>query len=265
MKGTKAGFEFFTGYLIEQSLSVDNMFAFFMMFDYFKVPLQHQNRVLTWGIWGALILRGIMISIGVAFIHRFKGIALIFASILLFSCFKLLFEKEDDGQEDLSNNFVLKIVRRIFPNTTDSYDGDNFLNSNRQATPLFVCLVAIEISDLVFAVDSIPAVLGVCTDPLVVYSSNIFAILALRSLYTIISKAVSELKYLKPAVALVLGFIGCKMIAEYFRVTIGIDLSLVIVCAILGSGVVASALERRNNITAEYSAGKDHVDEENET
>jgi len=247
-KGTNAGFEFFAGYLVEQSLSIDNLFVFIMLFDYFRVPLALQNRVLTWGIVGAIALRGIMIAVGVAAIQKFKTLILFFAGILLASSYNLLTEKEGEA-DDLNDNIVMKTTSWLFPNTSKEFDGEKFFTvkeGKKMATPLFLCLIAVELSDFVFAVDSIPAVLGVTKDPLIVYASNIFAIMALRSLYTLVAKAVSDLHYLKPAVAAVLGFVGGKMIAEYFNVHVGTGVSLGVVSSLLAGGVVASILDNRH-------------------
>ena len=201
-KGEPAAVEFITGYLVEQSLSIDNLFVFIMLFEYFKVPLQYQSRVLTWGIIGAIIMRGFMIVVGVAAIERFRIISLIFAAILVISAYKLLKESNDTDEEDLSKNFILKMSKYIIK-SSPNYDGDRYFtreNGVTLATPLLMCLVCIEISDVVFAIDSIPAVLGVSHDPFVVYTSNIFAIMGLRSLYTVVSKAIKHMHYLKPAV-----------------------------------------------------------------
>jgi len=244
-KGEEAGLQFFTGYLVEQSLSVDNLFVFLMLFNYFKVPLIYQDRVLTWGIIGAVVMRGIMIVVGIEAVERFQFITLVFAGILMVSAYKLL--QEDSEEEDLSNNIVLKISNYWIKSSTE-YDGDRFftnLNGLKVATPLFMCLVCIELSDLVFAIDSIPAVLGISHDSFIVYTSNIFAILGLRSLYTILAKAVSDLPYLKPAVALVLGFVGGKMIGEYFNKKVSIGISLMVVIFLIGGGILLSFISKR--------------------
>lgn len=245
--GRDSGMAFLSGYLVEQSLSVDNLFVFLLLFNYFKVPVRHQNRVLSYGIYGAVIMRGIMIYIGVKAIERFQTVTLIFAGILLYSAIKLLRES-DDEEDDLENNVVMKISRHFIKCSRD-FDEERFFTVERGttlATPLFLCLVCVELSDFVFAIDSIPAVIGVTHDPFIVYSSNIFAIMGLRSLYTIVAKALSELPYLKSSVALVLGFIGVKMIAEYFEYTISTGLSLGIVCLFLAGGVVFSLATVRN-------------------
>lgn len=226
---------------MEQSLSVDNLFVFLLLFEYFKVPSAYQNKILNWGIIGAMAMRAIMITAGAVALKDFHGILLVFAGILVFSSGKILTEfldgEGEDEEENLENNWIVKFSNSLFK-STDKYDGDNFFTLNdlgeRLATPMLLCMIAVEISDVVFAVDSIPAVFGVTENPLIVFSSNIFAIAGLRSLYTILSEAVKDLKYLEPSVALVLGFIGAKMIAEYFGVCIPTSTSLAVVAAFLG-------------------------------
>jgi len=260
-RGISSGYEFFAGYLIEQSLSIDNLFVFIMLFDYFKIPINLQNRVLSWGIGGAILLRGLMIGVGVAALQQFRSVILVFAGILIASSINLLLEKEHidvdgdgngngDGDGNAADgNIIMKLTKFIFPNTSSELHGEDFFITNdagkKIATPLFLCLVCVELSDFVFAVDSIPAVLGVSKDPLIVYASNIFAIMALRSLYTVVAKAVSSFHYLKPAVALVLGFVGSKMVGEFYHFDIGTGVSLVVICSLLGGGIAASILENR--------------------
>lgn len=248
-KGPEAGTAFVAAYLVEQSLSVDNLFVFLMLFNYFKVPLEHQGRVLTWGILGAVAMRGVMLWAGVEMVEHFHAVILLFAAILLVSAVKLFSEStESNSSEELSDNCVMKLSKRLV-GVTDAYDGDRFftvVDGQRRATPLFLCLVCIELSDFVFAVDSIPAVIGVSQDLLVVYSSNVFAILGLRSLYTLVAKAVADLPYLRPAVALVLAFVGLKMVAEYFGARLPTSASLAAVATLLGGGVLLSIVAQRN-------------------
>ncbi|CAM9369526.1 unnamed protein product [Ectocarpus sp. 6 AP-2014] len=241
-RGRQSGLEFFAGYLVEQSLSVDNLFVFLMTFDYFQVPLEHQGRVLTWGIVGAILMRGVMIAFGVAAVKRFQWITVVFAAILLVSSYKLLVESEEEDH-DLSQNTLVRMSKRLV-GAVDEYDGDRFFTrlggkGKTVATPLLLCLVCIELSDFVFAVDSIPA------DPFVVFTSNLFAIMGLRSIYVIIAQAVSQLPYLKPAVALVLGFVGCKMLLEYVHINISTGWSLFVVLSLILGGVGLSLLARR--------------------
>ncbi|CAM9167384.1 unnamed protein product [Ectocarpus sp. 4 AP-2014] len=247
-RGRQSGLEFFAGYLVEQSLSVDNLFVFLMTFDYFQVPLEHQGRVLTWGIVGAILMRGVMIAFGVAAVKRFQWITVVFAAILLVSSYKLLVESEEEDH-DLSQNTLVRMSKRLV-GAVDEYDGDRFFTrlggkGKTVATPLLLCLVCIELSDFVFAVDSIPAVLGISQDPFVVFTSNLFAIMGLRSIYVIIAQAVSQLPYLKPAVALVLGFVGCKMLLEYVHINISTGWSLFVVLSLILGGVGLSLMARR--------------------
>ncbi|RZB85728.1 Thylakoid membrane protein TERC, chloroplastic [Glycine soja] len=242
--GFKEGFdkasEFFAGYILEQSLSVDNLFVFVLIFNYFKVPVAYQNRVLSYGIAGAVVFRLTLILIGTATLQRFEAVNLLLAAILLFSSFKLFASEEDES--DLSDNFVVKTCQKFIPVTT-YYDGNRFitnLDGVWKATPLLLTVAVIELSDIAFAVDSIPAVFGVTRDPFVVFTSNLFAILGLRSLFLIISEGMSELKYLQPSIAIVLGFVGVKMILDYFGFHVSTEASLAFVASSLTIGVVLS-------------------------
>ena len=243
-QGADKASEYFAGYLLEQSLSVDNLFVFVLVFEYFKVPQERQTRVLNYGIFGALLMRAVMVLAGVQVVENFKPTLLVFAGILIFSSYKLLSEGDEDEEEDMSDNAIVKFCSK-FIEVSGDYDGDNFFtvqNGVKMATPLLLVLAVIEVSDVVFAVDSIPAVFGVTTDPFIVYTSNLFAIMSLRQLYGLISKAVGELKYLQTAVALVLGFIGVKMCVEFAGVDIPTEASLAVVATMLGGGVGASVL-----------------------
>jgi len=250
-RGQTSGLEFLSGYIVEESLSVDNLFVFLLLFDYFKVPLEAQKRVLQWGFLGALASRGLFIGLGSVAIQQFKPIILVFAGILIYSSGKLLLDSEDEP-EDLRDNPVVKFASRWIE-TTDKYDGNKFFTTspegNKVATPLFLALVCIEISDVLFAVDSVPAVFGVTKDPLIVFTSNMFAILGLRSLYTVLSAAVQDLEYLQPAVALILGFVGIKLAAEYFGLEVGTVQSLSVIISLLGGGIGLSLY--KNNLKKE--------------
>ncbi|RDX65291.1 Thylakoid membrane protein TERC, chloroplastic, partial [Mucuna pruriens] len=226
--------EFFAGYILEQSLSVDNLFVFVLIFNYFKVPVAYQNRVLSYGIAGAVVFRLTLILIGAATLQRFEAVNLLLAAILLFSSFKLFASEEDES--DLSDNFVVKTCQKFIPVTRIKHFG--------QATPLLLTVAVIELSDIAFAVDSIPAVFGVTRDPFVIFASNLFAILGLRSLYLIISEGMSELKYLQPSIAVVLGFIGVKMILDYFGIHVSTEASLGFVASSLTIGVVLSLAKK---------------------
>ncbi|ONI03212.1 hypothetical protein PRUPE_6G244800 [Prunus persica] len=236
--------EFFAGYLLEQSLSVDNLFVFVLIFKYFKVPIMYQNRVLSYGIAGAVVFRFTLILLGTATLQRFEAVNLFLAAILLYSSFKLFTSEDDDT--DLSNNFVVKTCQRFIP-VTSSYDGNKFFTFQdgvQKATPLLLTVAVIELSDIAFAVDSIPAVFGVTRDPFIVFSSNLFAIVGLRSLYTLISEGMSDLEYLQPSIGVVLGFIGCKMILDYFGFHVSTEVSLGFVATSLSTGVLLSLMKK---------------------
>ncbi|KDO47466.1 hypothetical protein CISIN_1g016749mg [Citrus sinensis] len=231
-------------YILEQSLSVDNLFVFVLIFKYFKVPVMYQNRVLSYGIAGAIVFRLSLILLGTATLQRFEAVNLVLAGILLFSSFKLFASEEDDT--DLSDNFIVKTCQRFIPVTT-YYDGNRFFTNQdgmRKATPLLLTVAVIELSDIAFAVDSIPAVFGVTRDPFIVFSSNLFAILGLRSLFTLISEGMADLEYLQPSIAVVLGFIGCKMILDYFGFHISTEASLSFVATSLSAGVLLSLMKK---------------------
>eukprot|EP01024_Parvocaulis_polyphysoides_P035899 TRINITY_DN3193_c0_g1_i1.p1 TRINITY_DN3193_c0_g1~~TRINITY_DN3193_c0_g1_i1.p1 ORF type:complete len:344 (-),score=30.65 TRINITY_DN3193_c0_g1_i1:36-1067(-) len=244
-EGFQKAEEYFAGYLLEQSLSVDNLFVFILIFNFFQTPIECQKKCLAVGIASAAILRLIMIVLGVQLVERFEPVLLLFAAILVYSSYNLLFQKnEREETEDLSQNWAVKTISKIFE-VTNQYDGDRFFTIQegiRKATPMVLALTMIELSDVIFAVDSIPAVFGVTLDPFIVFSSNMFAILSLRSLYGFISVVMSELKYLDKSVALVLGFIGVKMIADFQGFEISTEISLIAVASILAIGVGASFL-----------------------
>ncbi|CAM9134447.1 unnamed protein product [Choristocarpus tenellus] len=244
--GNDLSLQFFAGYLIEMSLSVDNLFVFLLLFQYFKVPAGDQNRVLSWGILGAMVMRGVFIGLGEAALNIFQPVLLVFAGILILSSYKLLMEG-DDEEDNLDDNQIVAFASKIL-DATQEYDGNKFftmVDGIRRATPLLLVLLCIEISDIVFAVDSIPAVFGVTKDPFIVYTSNIWAILNLRSLFTLLSSAIEDLPYLRPAVAIVLGFVGGKLGAEFFGYEISTPLSLGIISVLLAGGVALSVLDRR--------------------
>ena len=241
LRGGEAGQEWFAGYLLEQSLSVDNLFVFVLVFDYFKVPRSGQDKVLSYGIWSTAVLRACFVLVGAELLESFEPVLLVFAAFLVDSSYQILLGDEDE-EEDFADNGIVKFFKGV-ADFSDDYDGDNFFTLQegvRTATPLLLVLATIEVSDLIFAVDSIPAVFGVTRDPFIVYSSNMFAILSLRSLYTFVSESMSELEYLDRAVGLVLGFIGAKMIAGFAGLEISTAASLGVVCTLLGGGVVLS-------------------------
>jgi len=221
-KGVDSAVEFCSGYVLEQCLSVDNLFVFIVLFEYFKVTKDKQDRVLSYGITGAILLRGIFVAAGAATLQQFHQVLLVFAAILAFSSFKVLFAGDDDEDEDISENAVVKFAKN-FLKTTDQFDGEKFftmIDGIKYATPLFLCLVCVELSDVVFAFDSVPAVFGVTQDPFIVYTSNIFAIAGLRSLFGVLSNAISQLQYLEKAVGVILGIIAAKLAGETFDIEI---------------------------------------------
>ena len=243
--GHQRGLEFFTGYLIEEALSVDNLFVFIVLFGYFKVPPDLQRRVLFWGILGALLMRGLFIFLGAALLHRFHWLTWALGAFLIFTGGKLLF-KGDDDEMDPSKNLALQLVRRLLP-VTDQLEGIHFFvkkNGRRFATPLFVVLVVVEATDVVFALDSIPAIFSVTTDAFVVYTSNIFAILGLRSLYFLLAGAMTQFRYLNVGLAFVLMFVGAKMAGSAFF-EVPIVVSLGIVASLLGGSILASIIKDR--------------------
>lgn len=244
LEGADKGQEFFAGYLLEQSLSIDNLFVFILVFKYFKTPLKDQPKVLSYGIFTAAILRLTMIVLGTELIQKFEPVLLVFAGILVYSSYSLLVGGDDDEEEDLTDNAIVKFCRNLIPVSTQYEEGKFFTveDGRRIATPLLLVLATIELSDVVFAVDSIPAVFGVTLDPFIVYSSNMFAILNLRALYSFVSTAMSELRYLDKAVAVVLGFIGGKMVLGFGGLHIPTYVSLLLVGGVLGGGVGASIL-----------------------
>jgi tellurite resistance protein TerC len=242
--GREPGLEYLTGYVIEKSLSVDNIFVFVVIFGALGIPAAYQHRVLFWGIVTALVLRGAMIASGAALLHRFHWVIYVFGAFLVLTGVKLLLARGAVPHPERSAAF--RALRRVVP-ATPRFDGSRFFtieNGKRVATPLFFALALIELSDVVFAVDSIPAIFAVTDDPYIVFTSNIFAILGLRSLYFLLAGFVERFTYLKPSLALVLVFVGTKMAAvDVVKVPAGV--SLAVILSILGAGVAASILRAR--------------------
>jgi tellurite resistance protein TerC len=252
-KGPKPALEFFTGYLIEYSLSVDNIFVFVLIFSYFNVPAQYQHRVLFWGILGALVMRGLMIFLGATLVARFHWVLYIFGAFLLITGARMLFGKQ--MEVDPEHNIFLKFFRRLVP-ITPQYHGANFAvreHGKLMFTPLALVLVMVESTDLLFAVDSIPAIFGVTRDFFIVYTSNICAILGLRSLYFLLAGIVPKFIYLQTGLALVLSFIGIKMLIEDLY-HVPIQISLIVVTVILAGSIGASLAAARRKMVAEASA-----------
>lgn len=217
LEGKKQAFDFFTAYILEKSLSVDNLFVFIMIFGFFNIKAEYQHRILFWGIIGALIMRAIFIFAGVALITKFAWIMYVFGAFLIYTGIHMLFEK-DDKEFNPDKNIVIRLFRKMMPVSNDMNDTRFFVRKNKilYATPLFIALLLIEASDVIFAVDSIPAVLSVTSDVFIVFTSNIFAILGLRSLYFALNGVMDYFKYLKYALAFILSFIGIKMCINEF-------------------------------------------------
>lgn len=239
-EGPRHALEFYTGYVLEYSLSIDNMFVFIMIFGAFSIPNHLQPKALIWGILGAVILRFIFIFLGVKLISMFAWTIYVFGALLVFTAAKMLFQKEDE-KFDPENSAALKILKKFMPIKTD-YHGDNFFvleNAKRYATPLFAAVLVIEMSDLIFAVDSIPAVLSITQDTFLVYSSNIFAIIGLRSLYFLLSGMAGRFPYLKYGISVILLFVGIKMIiSHHFKIPVVASLGVIV--GILTISILAS-------------------------
>ncbi len=236
----QTGFEFLTGYVIELSLSVDNLFVFLLIFSYFKVPAKYQHRVLFWGVLGALVMRMTMIGIGATLVERFHWILYIFGAFLIYTGFKML--RQDESQANPEDNPLVRFATKLIP-ITRHYEGDKFFTiekGRKVGTLLLLVLVIVEVSDLVFAVDSIPAIFGITTNSFIVYTSNVFAILGLRSLYFLLAGVVEKFHYLKVGLAIVLMFVGVKMLAEgYIHDRFGVGKETVILVSL---GFVAFVL-----------------------
>jgi tellurite resistance protein TerC len=243
--GRDASLQYFTGYVIEKALSVDNLFVFILIFGFFRVPAEFQHRVLFWGILGALVMRGALIAAGAYLIEQFHWIIYVFGAFLVFTGIRMATHVEHDI--DPATNPVIRLVRRLVP-ITPAYHGQKFFVRLQDdgagrvfATPLFVVLALIETTDLIFAVDSIPAIFAVTQDPFIVYSSNVFAILGLRALYFLLADVIHRFRYLKTGVSVVLVFVGAKMVAaDVYDVPVG--LSLAIIVGVLTAATAASLL-----------------------
>ncbi len=240
--GTESAIEFAAGYLVERTLSFDNLFVFLLIFTYFKVPSIHQYRVLFWGIVAALVMRGIFVVAGIELIEKFHWVIYLFGAILLVSGLKLALRK-DEEPIDVGRNPVLRFCKRFLP-TTDQYGNGNFLltlDGKRFITPLFVVLLVIETSDILFAFDSVPAILGITLNPTIVYTSNIFSILGLRALYFALAGCMIMFHYLNQGVTLILIFVGAKMLLSGF-IEIPAAIALGVIVLVLGASIVLSLI-----------------------
>jgi tellurite resistance protein TerC len=249
--GRLASVKFITGYLIELSLSADNVFVMAMIFAHLRIPAQFQHRVLFWGILGALAMRGIMIVVGVALIARYHWILYVFGLFLIYTAAKMLFTRDEEGHLETDEVFIIRQLRRFFP-VTGQFNEHHFtalVHGKRMLTPLAVALVLVEAMDLVFALDSIPAAFAISADPFLVFTSNVFAILGLRSLYFALAGAIEKFKYLKTSLSAILGLIGAKMLTgDFLKEHLGPNVNLYmlgIVVAILVAGAVASIIATR--------------------
>lgn len=244
-QGKDAAVTFFAAYLVEQSLSIDNLFVFLLIFTSFRVPSELQHRVLFWGIVSALLMRAVCIGAGVAALSKFTWLVYVFGVILVYAGIKTL--RSDEGGDNPKDGLIVRSLSKLFP-VTDSFHGQSFFikkDGRLWATPLFLALVTIEISDLIFAVDSIPAVLAISRDPFIVYTSNIFAILGLRSIYFALANLMGLFHYLKYALSIILIFVGFKIgLSGYFHVPVEITLGVVI--GLLGGSVILSLILRKN-------------------
>jgi tellurite resistance protein TerC len=239
LDGRTAVLQFLTGYVVEKSLSLDNIFVIAMIFDYFRVPGAYQHRVLFWGILGALVLRGAMIAAGTVLIHRFDWIVYVFGAFLLLTAVRMM--RSDHEPPDPERNVLVRLARRLYP-VSPVYDGQRFFTrfaGRRAVTPLLLALLLVESSDVMFAVDSIPAVFAITRDPFLVLTSNVFAILGLRSLFFALASALARFPHLKTSLVLVLAFVGVKMLlSNHLHVSAAVSLPVIVL--LLGGGVIAS-------------------------
>ena len=255
IRGPDKALEFLTGYVIEYSLSVDNIFVFILIFAYFRVPPMAQHRALVWGIVGALLMRGVMIWLGIELVNRFEFILYLFGAFLLVSAWRMFFVKQQKPQ-DFGQSWIMRCCLRAFP-ITPAFHDEHFkarVNGRWMLTPLALALIVIDVMDLVFAVDSIPAVFAITRDTFIVYTSNICAILGLRSLYFLLVKLIDRFIYLKTGLAIILAFVGVKMIARDLF-TIPTPISLAVVIAVLTTTIAVSMIAtRRENADQKNTA-----------
>ena len=241
ISGRTAALEYFAGYVLEKSLSLDNIFVIALVFSHLKIPLAYQHRVLFWGVCGALIMRGIMIGLGAELLHRFSWTAYVFGGLLLLTAARLMVVQHDNI--DPSRNLFVRITSRLVP-ITEGLRGQKFWvveNGKRMATPLFVALLMVESADLLFAIDSVPAIFAITDDPFLVYSSNVFAVLGLRSLYFALAPLLEHFRFLRPSLVLILAFVGFKMLTLH-HADISITASLIVILGVLVAGIVASVV-----------------------
>lgn len=241
-EGKVKALEFLGGYVIEQSLSIDNLFLFLMVFSSFGIKAEYQRRVLNYGILGAIILRLIFILLGVSIVDKFEWVLYIFGGILIVSGIKMMIKQEEDT--NFKESKIIKLLGKIIPVTNELHGDKFFVRKNKvlYATPLFAIIIVIEFTDILFAIDSIPAVFSITTDPFIVYTSNIFAIMGLRSLFFVLGKLQEKFQYVKYGVALILTFTGFKLVSLLFNLHISVELSLFVIFGILAMSVILSVL-----------------------
>jgi tellurite resistance protein TerC len=253
-RGPQVGLDFLTGYLIEYALSVDNIFIFVLLFTFFRVPAAYQHRVLFWGILGALLMRGTMILLGAALLERFEWIIYIFGAFLVFTGVRMFLDKDDEENVHPDGNILVRAVRRFLPVTKEMHGSRFFIKDSGRlmATPLLIVLLIVESTDLIFAVDSIPAIFGITRDPFIVYTSNICAILGLRSLYFLLAGVINQFYYLKTGLAVILTFVGVKMLWPEITYLVLHDhydiptiVSLGVIVSTLAVTVIASVIRSR--------------------
>jgi tellurite resistance protein TerC len=256
-RGSEPAVLFITGYLIEQSLSIDNIFVIVMIFSYFAIPPKYQHRVLFWGILGALVMRGIFIGVGSWLIAQFAWIMYIFGAFLIFTGIRMAVQRDEEFDAD--QNPVMRMARRVL-RVTNEYDGQKFFTTQdgvRVATPLFLVLILVEFTDLIFAIDSIPAIFAVTTDSFLVYTSNVFAIMGLRSMYFLLAGIVHKFVYLKYGLAVILTFVGVKMvIVDFYHVPIVLSLGFIV--GTLAVAILASLYLPRKYADHETESGRPH-------
>ncbi len=244
--GKEKALEFFTAYLVEKSLSIDNIFVMIMIFSYFNVPNSYQHKVLFWGIFGALVMRVIFIFAGIELIHKFHWLIYLFGGFLIVTGVRMVVGEDKPIEPD--KNPLVKLVRKLFP-VTDSFEGDNFFVTREHktwATPLFIVVVLIEATDLIFAVDSIPAIIAISEDTFIVYTSNVFAILGLRSLYFALAGIEKYFTYLKYGLATILAFVGVKMcIVDFYKIPV--EISLIVISFLLAISMIASVIVKKKS------------------
>ncbi len=249
MKGEEAALKFLTGYLLEESLSIDNLFVMALVFARFKVPKQYQHRILFWGILGVLVFRGILIGTGVWLVHYFTWLFYFFGALLLYSAYRMFNHEEESTDVDMERYWIVRIISRFYPVSNSYHHGHFFVveNGRKAVTPMMIALLVIETTDILFAFDSVPAVFSITTDPFLVFSSNIFAIMGLRSLYFVLADMLSRFEYLRYSLIGILVFIGIKMILIPLKVHIPIGLSLGVIGLLMAAGVLVSLSQQRKN------------------